>query len=164
MLKRNWFIVTLVSLMSCGAFALPQCLDNSGRVLEVNNDQVLQWKSSTNKNYHARGHVQGPVTRQYADETGHTHFEMQIGNSSNDTIEIIYNQSFGALPDISEGMTAEVCGDYITTGTTGRGASPDGAIIHWVHTATGSETHPSGYVALDGVAYGDGNGSGDMNF
>jgi hypothetical protein len=95
------------------------------------------------------------------DHTGHTHFEMQIGPNSDDTIEVVYNQSFGELPPLNPGMEVEVCGDYITTANQGHGSSPDGAIIHWVHKSPAGNGHPSGYVAVNGVVYGDGDGNGN---
>ncbi len=161
MLKIGMLVTVVVSLLSCISYALPACLDNSGQALSLNNAQVLQWKQANQDQFHSRGHVKGPLVRNYPDYTGHTHFEMQVGPNASDTVEVIYNQSFGQLPTLTPGMDMEVCGDYITTGTQGHGASPDGAIIHWVHNNPSGQGHPSGYVAVSGVAYGTGNGSGN---
>ena len=161
MLKFGTLAITFVTIFSASAFALPNCLDNRGQVLGINNDQVLQWKAQTQNQFHSRGHVKGTLARTYPDYTGHSHFEIQIGSNNTDTIEVIYNQSFGELPELTAGQDVEICGDYITTGTQGHGASPDGAILHWVHTNPSGQGHPSGYVAIDGVLYGDGNGTGN---
>lgn len=161
MLKRAMLLTGALSLISCFSWALPACLDNAGQALSLNNDQVLQWKAAGQDQFHSRGHVKGSLVRNYPDHTGHTHFEVQIGNDATDTIEVIYNQSFGDLPDLTPGLDVEVCGDYITTGSQGNGASPDGAIIHWVHKNPSGHGHPSGYVAINGVAYGNGNGNGN---
>ena len=162
MLRTNLkmvFATAIFTVISSASFALPNCLDNSGKILPVNNAQVLKWKTSTQNQFHGRGHVQGELVQAYSNYTGHNHFEIQIGPNSSDTIEIVYNESFGALPRLQPGMSVEICGDYITTGTQGKTGSPDGAILHWVHNSN-SASHPSGYVAIDGVAYGDGNGNG----
>ncbi|HEX7672794.1 MAG TPA: hypothetical protein VF412_01415 [Bdellovibrio sp.] len=161
MLKIGMFTSALLLVLSTSAFALPNCLDNRGGVLDVNNDQVLQWKADGKLQYHSRGHIKGTFVRSYPEYTGHAHFEVQIGNDNSDTIEIVYNQSFGELPDMQPGQDIEVCGDYITTGYQGHGSSPDGAILHWVHQNNSGHGHPSGYVAVDGTLYGDGNGYGN---
>jgi len=122
MLNKGTVIFSLMMAIGCSAFAtLPDCLDNSGRVLAVNNDQIIKWKQTTKDQFHARGHAQGVVSKNYPDYTGHTHFEMRMGsgNGAGNTIEVIYNQSFGQLPDLTPGTQVEVCGDYITTGTQG---------------------------------------------
>lgn len=141
--------------------AAPDCLDTSGNAVPVNNSQVMQWEYNTPNQFLARGHVQGTFVQSYADENGHNHFELQIGSDPADTIEIVYNIDFGALPELQAGMQIEACGDYITS-TAQAGSyppSPDRAIIHWVHRNPSSHGHPSGYVDINGVLYGQGNGT-----
>ena len=62
----------------------------------------------------------------------------------------------GAIPKIQKGMSVEACGDYITsTQTTAQyPASPDGAILHWIHKNPKPGGHASGYVEVDNVIYG----------
>lgn len=139
---------------------IPDCMAG-GKVLPIDNQQVVQWKASTPNQYKNRAHVNGPVTRLYPDHSGHTHFEISIGNAATDTLEVIYNDEFGALPQMRVGMSVEACGDYITS-TAQSGpypASPDGAIIHWIHKNP-HQGHDDGYVAVDGTLYGQGSGNG----
>ncbi len=153
-------LVALVFLSFAQAQTLPNCLDRSGNSLPVNDAQVLQMKISTPNQFLARAHIKGFIQHAYADHNGHTHFEARIGAKPTDTIEIVYNESFGSLPPLVPNMIVEACGDYITSNaaTSQYPASPDGAILHWVHRTTGG--HPGGYVAISGVAYGQGSGNG----
>ncbi len=151
--------VGLVSLgMFLGNLALadnmPACMA-AGQSLAVNNAQVINWKNTTQNQFHSRGHVQGKLLKVYPDHSGHHHFEVQIGSNQSDTIEVIYNEAFGAIPTIAAGVDVEACGDYITSNKPAGAypASPDGAILHWVHQAPNSG-HESGYVAINGVVYG----------
>lgn len=140
-------------------FAVPPCSASYGNppvALEVNNEQVLHWMRTTANQYRDRARVRGEVTEVYPDKNGHEHFAIRIGRKDTDTIEIIYNQDFGAVPLVQEGMIVEACGDYITS-TAPSGpypASPDGAIVHWVHRNPKNQGHPHGYLMLDGVLYG----------
>ena len=141
----------------------PACLDASGQELQTNNDQVLQWKSSTPNQTLKRGHVAGVLTLAYPDRNGHSHFEIKIGPTSTDTLEIVYNISFGALPQLHPGMAVEVCGDYITSNAATQQyptPSPDGAIMHWIHRNPSGHGHLSGYTILDGAVFGMGAGQG----
>jgi hypothetical protein len=150
------------AIPNCPAVALKQ--ENSGNPgsLAINNAQVLQWKRTTENQRHERGHVQGNVVRVYPDRNGHEHFAIQIGpDQAHDTVEIIYNQDFGAVPDPQVGMAVEACGDYITSTAPSPGpngqvypASPDGAIVHWVHMAPDRSGHHSGFLMVNGVLTG----------
>ena len=161
-----WSLV-LSLLLSTFAFAdqAPVCL-SYGKNLAVNNSQVLHWKRTTNNQFRERGHVQGTVLQVYNDKNGHSHFQVQLGNQGDDTIEVIYNQDFGVLPAVHSGMNAEACGDYITS-TAQSGpypASPDGAILHWVHMNPSGRGHDAGYLMLDGTLYGqDAEHAGDKH-
>jgi hypothetical protein len=78
-----------------------------------------------------------------------------LGPAPDDTIELVYNDSFGELPELRLGMDVEACGDYITSYAPSGPypASPDGALVHWVHhNPHGS--HPDGYVVIDGKVFG----------
>lgn len=87
--------VTLSFMMGNLAWAdnMPACLA-AGQTLAVNNAQVINWKATTQNQFHSRGHVQGKLLNVYPDHSGHHHFEVQIGANSSDTIEIIYNEAF----------------------------------------------------------------------
>lgn len=144
----------LLSSFALASVSTPDCIDG-GAPLAVNNDTILNWKQTTANQFKARGHILGSLQKIYPDHTGHTHFEVKIGAGNKDTIEVIYNEEFGRMPDLVIGMKVEACGDYITSNKPGRSypASPDGAILHWVHKAMGG-SHPGGYVTLNGVVYG----------
>jgi hypothetical protein len=154
------FVAILMSApLIAFAGALPDCL-SQGQVLPINNAQVLQWKTTTQNQFQARGHIKGVLSHMYPDHSGHTHMEVLLDSNPRHGIEVIYNQSFGALPTLAPGMTIESCGDYITSNApTGKyPASPDGAILHWVHRSGGR--HESGYVSVNGAVYGTGSGQG----
>ena len=76
------------------------------------------------------------------------------------TVEVIYNEAFGQMPTLNPGAIIEACGDFITAKSQSGPypASPDGAIVHWVHKAPNAR-HESGYVVVDGVVCGQNAGS-----
>ena len=136
--------------------AIPVCPAN-GRPLAVNNDQVLNWKFGSPNQFRARGHIRGNVIRVYADHSGHDHFSIRIGQRPQDTVEVIYNQEFGDLPQqMAPGTTVEACGDFIVSNAPSGPypASPDGAIIHWVHVNPSGQGHDSGYLVINGNLFG----------
>ncbi len=139
---------------------VPECLDSKGNNLPVDNAQAVAYKTSTANGSTSRAHVAGPITKIYPDKNGHNHFEISLGNASGDTLEVVYNISFGALPALAVGMNAEACGDFINSNGPENGypASPDGALIHWIHKTNSG--HPGGFTIIDGNLYGQGNGSG----
>lgn len=131
-----------------------QCLDQQRQSMGYNNDQILKWEKSTPDQYLARGLAQGTITQVYPNKNGHTHFAIGLGAGG---IEIIYNDEFGALPNLRTGMTVVACGDYITVGPRARLPSPMPAILHWVHYNPGNRDggrHPSGFLIIDGKPYG----------
>lgn len=134
---------------------LPECMGRSGAI-GVINSQVADWEDSTANGFLARAHVRGPIIDLFEDQTGHNHFGVQIGATPEIAVEVIYSQDFGDLPDLQLGMIVEACGDYITSteATQRYPASPDRGILHWVHRSD-SRNHESGYVAVNGVVYGD---------
>jgi hypothetical protein len=143
----------LFSYNSAYSAADTTCLDHK-KPLDVMNDQVIKWKSTTANAFLARARIQGTVDQVFPDHAGHRHFSLKIGPNPNDHIEVIYNLSFGKLPVAVIGMTSEACGDYITSiaQTGSYPPSPDGGIIHWVHKSPRG-SHESGYVILNGVKY-----------
>ena len=139
--------------------AVPECMDK-GAALNVDNAEVLKMETTTANQFLSRGHVQGTVEQMFPDATGHRHFSLKIGPNPGDHIEIIYNLSFGEMP-VKVGDNVEACGDYITSNAPSGGykASPDGALLHWVHKSTSS--HDQGFVIVNGQLYGQGSGSGN---
>ena len=161
--------VNLISVEGWAADEIPNCpayslkSENGGDpgALQINNDEVLNWKSRTQNQFHARGHVRGELVKIYPDRNGHEHFSIRIGVTEAETIEVVYNQAFGAMPEPELGMSVEVCGDYITSTAPSPGpngqtypASPDGAIIHWIHGAPQRSGHHSGWLYMNGVLVG----------
>ena len=142
---------TIFAMSFAYAQQAPSCLASNGQVLPVNNAQVLSWKATSKDQFHSRGHVLGTLVNIFPDATGHHHMSVQIGQNGQDTIEVIYNEDFGTMPELEIGQTIEACGDYITArGQVGtEPASPDGAIVHWVHMSTNAN-HLSGFVIING--------------
>ena len=109
------FLLCSMAMMAQAAFADdPACMSKS-QALSVNNDQVLSWKadSSIASGWLSRANVEGTVLGNFPDHSGHNHFLIQIGPTEQDTLEVVYNQEFGALPEIHSGMKAHACGDFI---------------------------------------------------
>ncbi len=148
-------VVFLVSPALASTPPVPACLGH-GQLIEVDDAQVVQWKATTPNQTLKRAHVDGTLTRLYPNHSGHAHFEIQVGPASTDTLEVVYNVSFGALPALHVGMRVEACGDYITSNaaTSRYPASPDGAIIHWIHRNPSGQGHDSGFLILDGALFG----------
>lgn len=151
MLVRSvWLgVVGLGLALSMQAAAMPPCVDRDGQAMAIDNDWVLHLKATSENQYQDRGFVSGVVVDIYEDRTGHEHFSISIGPGKGDTVEVIYNKKFGDMqPEF--GMKVVACGDYITAHAPAGGyeASPDDAIIHWVHYNPKDKGHPHGYVIL----------------
>jgi len=161
--RRLWVGVTL--LVSSSVFAvepgngahdgveshIPECMAYHHSI-PINNEQVLHFKRTTPNQFQERAHVRGTISRVYEDHSGHHHFELSLGSRPDSTIEVIYNEAFGRVPDAQIGMNVEACGDYITSIAPAGPypESPDGAIIHWVHKNPKPYGHPSGFLVMDG--------------
>ena len=159
-LGSAWVLLFFVLSFSVAQAQLPNCQSTDGSILPVDDAQVLKLKISTPNQFLTRAHVKGLIANVFPDHSGHKHIEVKIGNGPNDTIEVVYNESFGALPALASGMSIEACGDYITANaaTSQYPASADGAILHWVHRSTGA--HLGGFVAIDNSVFGQGQGNG----
>lgn len=134
---------------------VPTCFAGK-QELKIDNETVLNWKSNTRNQYRNRAYVRGHLLYIYPDQNGHYHYQVQIGANNKDTIEIIYNKGFGTIPKNILGATFLACGDYITSNapTEKYPASPDGAIIHWVHRSQNTSKHDSGFVVINNITYG----------
>lgn len=132
----------------------PDCMAGKQK-LEIDNANVLNWKATSRDQFKGRARIKGTITKVYANTRSHTKLQATIGPSAGDTVEIVYNDSFGRIPRLPLNAAIEVCGDYITARKPFRRypASPDGALIHWVHRSNDSG-HPHGYVIIDGTVYG----------
>lgn len=132
---------------------MPACLDGPD-AMKIDNERVLRFKTTTRNQYLDRGFVKGRVTEAPNVQRGHDHFTISIGPGPKDTLEIIYNREFGAMPNIRVGDEAVVCGDYITSiAQSGHyPPSPEGAIVHWVHfnpgSREGSARHAHGFIMV----------------
>lgn len=164
MMQKGFIVITLAALLfsaqSFSQMPAPDCLDN-GETLQFNNDSVLNWKSNTANQYHDRAYIQGNLVKAYPDHSGHHHYEVRIGANPSDLVEVIYNEQFGALPnDIKPGAKIKACGDYITSNKPSGSmpASPDGAIVHWIHSSNDLAKHDSGFLIINDIIYGQKNG------
>jgi hypothetical protein len=134
----------------------PESCRDDGQPLALNNEQVLQWKTTTPNQFLSRGHVKGLFVQAYQDRNGHHHWQMQIGPKPTDMIEVIYSLAFGPAPQApAVGAHMIACGDYITSNKDAKfPASPDGAVIHWIHRSKNPRNHDSGYLWIEGRYYG----------
>ncbi|MBC7690562.1 MAG: DUF3465 domain-containing protein [Methylotenera sp.] len=156
-------VSSFTSSLAFATDAIPNCMDQ-GNVLPINNPQVLVWKTTTANKWQVQTHVEGNVATVYPDRNGHGHFSIQIGPNRTDTLEVVYNQDFGSIPAIRVGEKVEACGVYITSIAADEfPKSPDGAIIHWVHRNPKGRGHDDGYLAIDGILYGQGDGNSHGN-
>jgi hypothetical protein len=138
-----------------GSSQAPACMSNNGQALPIDDANVLQMKVSTQNSFLARAHVAGVISNLYKDATGHKHFQLKIGPQATDSLEVVYNEDFGKASSVSVGAQVEACGDYITSNQNGRyRASPDGAIIHWVHRSPDLNRHASGFLMINGSLVG----------
>ena len=122
---------------------------------QPNNDQVLQWKTSTRSGFTARAFIVGVLVAILTDQGAHLHLEVDLSNHGNgraEHLEVIYNKQFGEVPPLRLGMEVQACGDYITSTQVNNGypPSPVGAIIHWIHMSPKPDRHPSGFLVIDG--------------
>ncbi len=144
---------------------IPACLNDQRQPIALDNQVVIQMKVSTPNSYRTRALVSGMVTKIYDDHSGHRHFALQIGPLPTNTLEVIYNEEFGRFPAFGVGSKVVACGDYITANkNTQYPASPDGAIIHWVHKAPSPDRHPSGYLVINGILTGQNIGDNGDNY
>lgn len=148
-------IVLAVSAHAGQNSSAPECDDDNGQPIAINNSQVLTWEKTTANQFLARANVEGNVVADYPDQTGHHHFAIQIGSDPSQTLEVIYDMAFGPIPQIQLGMHIQACGDYITSdeATSQYPVSPCGAIIHWIHMAP-KPTHQNGFLMINGEVYG----------
>ena len=152
-----WLALVPSAAMGGHSDAPPTCLDDHNQPTDFNNEIVLDWITHTANQFKSRGHISGAVVRNYGNQGPHIHISVQIGDQLTEVVEVIYNEAFGHVEEeVKIGDQVEACGDYITSNAPSGPypASPDGAILHWVHMANGSG-HPHGYLRINGMLYGD---------
>lgn len=155
--------VVLTMALPTGAFAsnslpahFPECLSKDKREeLPIMNEEVLDHLRSGVRSGPIRALVRGSYVKSYRDKTGHAHFSIDLDGDQKGDLEVIYQNAFGRLPTLKRGNVVVACGDYITDAQ----GSPDGGLIHWVHSNDGARDHgtcrhPDGYVAVNDVLYG----------
>lgn len=145
--------------------ALPnnlKCQDLDRDAMPYMNEIVLNWKHSTENTFKRQALIQGkidviyPAKRNSKGHT-HTHFSIDINSVPGGDIELIFNDEFGPLPAVSEGMSVTACGQYITANERSHLPSPMGAIIHWIHYNPGDRDggkQPHGFVIINGKPFG----------
>jgi hypothetical protein len=87
-------LVSTSALFTSHAFAqsnFPECQDENGSVLPIDDDATIALKTSTANGALSRAHAEGPITQLYANQTGHNHFEISLGNASGDILEVVYD-------------------------------------------------------------------------
>lgn len=171
---RLWLLALVFGFFSSLAFAgnvQPPCLGENGQPLTNSVAQVLKWKESTPNQFKARALISGVIVGTTLDRNSHLQLEVDLTpQTSNDRdvsehIEMIYNKEFGEVTDFRPGLPLVACGDYITSTAKAGGypASPMGAIIHWVHMSPNPAKHPSGFLMINGVLYGQNNPNDRQN-
>ena len=153
-------LVLVPSVAALADDAIPVCPDLDGSALPIMNSTVADWKHSEDNQWRHRARIRGTITDLYSDHSGHHNFGIKITDDAdknpNEAVEVIYNEDFGPVPALSEGMTVEACGDFILDRASQRlrRGPPLGAIIHWVHKNPKGKGHPSGYLWIDGTLCG----------
>jgi hypothetical protein len=160
-----FLVAAAFGLTSVAAWAqVPPCLDH-GTVLPADNARIVLLKKTAEVGKTIRAHASGRVSRVFPDQhnshgTTHVHFEIRLDNQPDPSavLEVVYSEDDGLMPNPAPGAQVEACGDFINASAPngGYGASPSGAIIHWVHQ-TDTPNHDAGFVVMDGVLYGYGN-------
>jgi len=124
--------------------------------LNIDNRQVLTWKSTSKNQYTTQAYISGVMEGSLTNSNSHYRFMVRLGDGPKDIIEVVYNNKFGSMPKLEEGMEITICGEYITSNapTQRYQPSPAGAIIHWVHQnpgdRKGSANHPHGFIMVNG--------------
>ncbi len=156
------FLGVLTTTFASAADRHPNCNDNRGNAMQVDNERVLHLKKSTKNQFKDRAYITGVLVGVLKDRKSHLHLdvfigETQSGRGKDSDIEIIYNRAFDAIDgrQMRPGMEVSACGDFINSfEQAGRyPPSPVGAIIHWTHMAP-RPPHQHGFMVVDGRLYG----------
>ncbi len=155
---RSLFLSFLFLAQSAWAATIPECIDDDGKAMPIDNAAPLVWKTKEANGWQARSHIDGHFVAVTNDGPSHYKFSIQVGPDKSDLIEVVYNKEFGKYPAVFPGMKVEACGDFINAfAQFGRyPPSPAGAIIHWVHKNPRYKAgkHEHGYLVMDGTLVG----------
>lgn len=148
--KLPIFLIWL--FISFGSFA-QTCFDKKNP-LEINESQLLTYRDMTEHGFKARGHVEAIVVEQTENRQGHLHFIADLDENlatTDDRLEIIYNQQYGEIEKVLPGQKIRACGDFIVDQY-----SPTKAVLHWLHGNPNKKKnkHEDGFLFIDGQAFG----------
>ncbi len=141
-------------LFSSSVFAqtkAPACLDKKER-MEFNDNRLLLYRDEMEMKFQARGFIKGTLIKVIEDRQNHVHFEVDLDEdlkTSDDRLEVIYNTKFGPLPEYNSGDEIIACGDFIVDSY-----SPNGAVLHWLHSSPDLKKHEHGYLMINGIIAG----------
>lgn len=129
------------------------CFDKKNS-LELNESQLLTYRDMTEHGFKARGHIEAVVVEQTENRQGHLHFIVDLDEnleSTNDRLELIYNQQYGEIENVVAGQKIRACGDFIVDQY-----SPTKAVLHWLHLNPNKKKnkHEDGFLMIDGKAFG----------
>ncbi|WP_253715987.1 DUF3465 domain-containing protein [Bdellovibrio bacteriovorus] len=144
------FGILLSASLSLAA-GYPACKDKK-RTLEFNQDMLLNYRDQMEPKFKTRGFIKGTLIKVIEDRQRHVHFEVDLdgdAETSDDRIEVIYNTSFGSLPDYGPGAEIIACGDFIVDPY-----SPLKAVLHWLHHSPKQKAHDDGYLVINGQVLG----------
>lgn len=155
-------------IFSVSALAAPaplNCPQRSGQPMDVNNDQVLQWKKKSATEFvRSRAHITGSVVKVVPPGKGiniekdsdkfhkrHQRYQVQIGPEKTDTIDVFYNGRYGPRPALKKGDKIEACGEFAADSSP-RTGEPF-AVVYWVHAAR-LFPHTEGFMTSRGKVFG----------
>jgi hypothetical protein len=130
---------------------IPVCYNNKDKVL-TENHQAINLRDFMENGFKTRALLEGTLIRVLANSQGHTHLEVDLDNdfqTSDDRIEVIYNNEYGELPEVKNGDHLIACGDFILDTY-----SPFKAIIHWLHKSPNIRKHNDGFLAINNIVFG----------
>lgn len=122
--------------------------------LENNESELLKYRDFMEKGFKTRGHVDGLVVEQTENRQGHLHFILDLDSdltTSDDHLEIIYNQQYGEIAEVLPGSRVRACGDFIVDHY-----SPTKAVLHWLHLNPNKKKnhHEDGFLIIDNQVFG----------
>ena len=154
---RNVLLGFLFLISLTAQAETPSCLNFQHDQIQINNEEVIRWKTTTPNSFKDRGFISGKLSEILVERNGHLHFDVNLSPLSgqsdlSDHIEVVYNKQFGVVEHFPVGADIVACGDYITsTAQNGKfPPSPMGAIVHWVHMSPDLDRHPSGFLVVNG--------------
>lgn len=143
--------MALITLKESAFAGIPACYINKDKVL-VDNHQALNLRDYMENGFKTRALLLGTLVSILENRQGHTHLEIDLDEdfqTSDDRIEVIYNNEYGKLLEIKRGDRLIACGDFIIDA-----ASPYKAIIHWLHKSPNIKRHNDGFLAINNLVFG----------